>query len=541
MEEGMTRTHHRGGVALLGSGALVGAAAEGEPADSATRCPPEASGGSGCTGCGPRNDVPIPTRRDVDGRSGLLREEGAAATDIGCPNILETTRILSSSLARPSAHSERGTITRGPGLRAHGPTTRVSELAITGGPGTATARRRGTEGSPTTATPRLSDQGHHPASGVRCRYWSARSLESLSSPCLRSARSPIAEGQSWLHGLQIGRRTMRSDTSRTTRKPTGARPGGMGAHDGHAGHRRHHDRHRHHAASPPMGAPMGTQRSRRPARPNGRRTMAPTHGWSTYEPVTSRGFRGPSPGPLRLLLLGLAGRLEDRVHRPGWQQRRRRAGAVRGDGRRRGRQRPPAGRRGRTRRDEGQAAVVSRRHGRSSTSGRATGRWWSSTSPLAWSLRSPMGAVASTRSRRSARTGAPSCSLGITTVPPALWTVPATGGRESVLIEPGAYGTYSPGGGTIAYTWVGTDRYEDPARQRRRRSSQARTERVPGHHDGFLDRCAGTIARGVVARRDEDRRLSSWTGAPVVVADLRTGLTHGRSPGGNPSGSTVTR
>lgn len=38
----------------------------------------------------------------------------------------------------------------------------------------------------------------------------------------------------------------------------------------------------------------------------------------------------------------------------------------------------------------------------------------------------------------------------------ALWTVPVSGGSESVLLEPGASGTYSPDGTTIAYVWIGT-------------------------------------------------------------------------------------
>jgi Tol biopolymer transport system component len=118
--------------------------------------------------------------------------------------------------------------------------------------------------------------------------------------------------------------------------------------------------------------------------------------------------------------------------------------------------------------------------------------------------------------------------------PPALWTVPATGGRESLLIAPGAYGTYSPDGATIAYTWVGTDRYEGiwlagADGNHRRRASNV----FPGTLMGFL---VGMQERSRAAWSPDGTSIvaSLVDGRPVVVADLGTGETREVAGGGQP-------
>jgi Tol biopolymer transport system component len=105
--------------------------------------------------------------------------------------------------------------------------------------------------------------------------------------------------------------------------------------------------------------------------------------------------------------------------------------------------------------------------------------------------------------------------------PAALWTVAAAGGRESVLVEPGAYGTYSPDGKTIAYTWVGTDGYRgiwlagaDGGHAR------------PG--PSMLDGCCvmgflvGKQERSRAAWSPDGTRIAAslFDGGPVVVVDL---------------------
>jgi len=109
--------------------------------------------------------------------------------------------------------------------------------------------------------------------------------------------------------------------------------------------------------------------------------------------------------------------------------------------------------------------------------------------------------------------------------PTALWTVPATGGRESVLIEPGAYGTYSPDGGTIAYTWVGVKPWANYQGIWLAAADGGHRRRVPkmftGTLTGFL---TGLQQRSRSAWSPDGTRIAASLvdGGPVVVADLGT-------------------
>jgi len=118
--------------------------------------------------------------------------------------------------------------------------------------------------------------------------------------------------------------------------------------------------------------------------------------------------------------------------------------------------------------------------------------------------------------------------------PPALWTVPATGGTGSKLIEPGAYGTYSPDGRTIAYTLVDTDRYEGIWLAGADGDHRRRVPKMfPGTMMGFL---TGLQERSRAAWSPDGTRIAASLvdGAPVVVADLGTGRTQEVAGGGQP-------
>ena len=110
--------------------------------------------------------------------------------------------------------------------------------------------------------------------------------------------------------------------------------------------------------------------------------------------------------------------------------------------------------------------------------------------------------------------------------PTALWTVPATGGRESVLLEPGAYGTYSPDGGTIAYTWIGAKPVANTYQGIWLAAADGgHRRRVPNVYRGtMMGFLTGLQERSRAAWSPDGTRIAASLddGGPVVVADLGT-------------------
>jgi Tol biopolymer transport system component len=124
--------------------------------------------------------------------------------------------------------------------------------------------------------------------------------------------------------------------------------------------------------------------------------------------------------------------------------------------------------------------------------------------------------------------------------PAALWTVPATGGRESVLLEPGSFGTYSPDGTTIAYTSIGTHPVSTTYRGIWVADADGRHPReVPSFYHGrvLMGILIGLQERSRAAWSPDGTRIAASlvNGGPVVVVDLGTNRSQEVARHGEPA------